>query len=265
MADKKAPIIIIKKKGNGHGHGHHGGAWKVAFADFMTAMMAFFLVMWLMGADEETKAAIEHYFNNPTTPWQAGRDPDSDMARPLGEQVAMGESIMNGLDGKTPDALVESPLKPHQRQLAENEDLSETAQKLLEGEIYGVDATVEFLRFSIPAHRLFMPGSLEFSPEARDTITKLGKFIRDYKGHVTVEAHTDDDRASIGRYANPFEFTMARSVAVMQQLVAKQYITEDRIRPISSGGGRALASNEDSSGRRKNRRIEFTLSTTRRY
>ena len=60
------PIIIIKKKG-GH-DGHHGGAWKVAYADFVTAMMALFIVLWLMGADEETKKAISSFFNNPSGP-----------------------------------------------------------------------------------------------------------------------------------------------------------------------------------------------------
>jgi chemotaxis protein MotB len=56
-------IIIIKKKG-GHGHGHHGGAWKIAFADFMTAMFAFFLVLWIINAsDKDTKTVIARYFN----------------------------------------------------------------------------------------------------------------------------------------------------------------------------------------------------------
>ena len=56
-------IIIIKKKGGG-GHGHHGGAWKIAFADFMTAMMAFFLVLWIINAsDKDTKTVIARYFN----------------------------------------------------------------------------------------------------------------------------------------------------------------------------------------------------------
>jgi chemotaxis protein MotB len=56
-------IIIIKKKISG-GHGHHGGAWKIAFADFMTAMMAFFLVLWIINAtDKETKTVIARYFN----------------------------------------------------------------------------------------------------------------------------------------------------------------------------------------------------------
>jgi chemotaxis protein MotB len=57
-------IIIVKKKKSGHA-GHHGGAWKVAFADFMTAMMAFFLVMWLIGQNESTKEAIAAYFRDP--------------------------------------------------------------------------------------------------------------------------------------------------------------------------------------------------------
>ena len=56
-------IIIITKKGGG-GHGHHGGAWKIAFADFMTAMMAFFLVLWIINAsDKDTKTVIARYFN----------------------------------------------------------------------------------------------------------------------------------------------------------------------------------------------------------
>lgn len=56
-------IIIVKKRGGNH-DGHHGGAWKIAYADFMTAMMAFFLVMWLVNAsNDETRAAVASYFN----------------------------------------------------------------------------------------------------------------------------------------------------------------------------------------------------------
>ena len=89
------PPIIIKKKVS-HG-GHHGGAWKVAYADFVTAMMCFFLVMWLMGADEETKATIAHYFNHPNTPYHEGRDPKSDVARPMGEKTGQGDSVAYAL------------------------------------------------------------------------------------------------------------------------------------------------------------------------
>jgi len=63
MPDKHAPIIIVRKK-KGHG-GHHGGAWKVAYADFVTAMMAFFLVMWLVTQSKDVKSAVGGYFRDP--------------------------------------------------------------------------------------------------------------------------------------------------------------------------------------------------------
>src|ERR1700741_825321 len=66
MAGQARIIIIKKKKAGGHG-GHHGGAWKVAYADFVTAMMAFFLVMWLLGVgSRQQRAAIAEYFKNPS-------------------------------------------------------------------------------------------------------------------------------------------------------------------------------------------------------
>jgi chemotaxis protein MotB len=61
---KTDQIIIIKKKGHGR-HGHHGGAWKVAYADFVTAMMAFFLVMWIVAQSAQTRAAVASYFRDP--------------------------------------------------------------------------------------------------------------------------------------------------------------------------------------------------------
>jgi chemotaxis protein MotB len=62
---KGQPVIIIKKKGGGGHGGHHGGAWKVAYADFVTAMMAFFLVMWLVGQNPKVKSAVAGYFRDP--------------------------------------------------------------------------------------------------------------------------------------------------------------------------------------------------------
>src|ERR1044071_9960260 len=64
MAEPAKPIIIVKKKG-GHG-GHHGGAWKVAYADFVTAMMALFIVLWLMNASARVQKAVGGYFKDPT-------------------------------------------------------------------------------------------------------------------------------------------------------------------------------------------------------
>jgi chemotaxis protein MotB len=63
MKAAQHPVIVIRRKK--HGHGHHGGAWKVAYADFVTAMMAFFLVMWLASQDSRIRTAIAGYFQEP--------------------------------------------------------------------------------------------------------------------------------------------------------------------------------------------------------
>lgn len=64
-SEANKPTIIIKKKARGHGGGHHGGAWKVAYADFVTAMMALFIVLWLLSASEKVKKAVGGYFQDP--------------------------------------------------------------------------------------------------------------------------------------------------------------------------------------------------------
>ncbi len=65
MIDEGRPheIIIVKRHGGALEEGHHGGAWKIAYADFVTAMMAFFLVMWLVSANDKTRSVVARYFN----------------------------------------------------------------------------------------------------------------------------------------------------------------------------------------------------------
>jgi chemotaxis protein MotB len=98
MADDKKKSIIIKKVKKGGHAAAHGGAWKVAYADFVTAMMCFFLVMWLMGADEATKAAVAAYFNNPNSPEAWRPDLHEREAIPLGVETGAGESVLKGAD-----------------------------------------------------------------------------------------------------------------------------------------------------------------------
>ncbi|WEX78038.1 flagellar motor protein MotB [Sinorhizobium numidicum] len=108
----KNEIIIVRRSADGHGE-HHGGSWKIAYADFMTAMMAFFLVMWLINAaNEETKAAIASYFNpvqlTDQKPSEKGlKDPAKDAQ---GEQTQErsktdGEQTKSGGSAKTGDQL----------------------------------------------------------------------------------------------------------------------------------------------------------------
>ncbi|NVD37795.1 MotB family protein [Ensifer sp. HO-A22] len=108
----KNEIIIVKRVSGGHGE-HHGGAWKIAYADFMTAMMAFFLVMWLINAaNEETKAAIASYFNpvqlTDQKPAERGlKDPAKDAQGEETQQRSKvdGEQEKSGGSAKTGDQL----------------------------------------------------------------------------------------------------------------------------------------------------------------
>jgi chemotaxis protein MotB len=98
-----APVVIFKKKG-GHG-GHHGGAWKVAYADFVTAMMALFIVLWLMNSSEQVKKAISAYFRDPSG---TGKESGSSSTG-TGDAVSVGRDDMSELKDKLEAAVKKSP------------------------------------------------------------------------------------------------------------------------------------------------------------
>jgi chemotaxis protein MotB len=111
--DKAKPRIIVIKRPRKAAHGHHGGAWKVAYADFVTAMMALFIVLWLMGADEETKKIISSFFNNPTGPGKL----TGTAAAGAGNSIEIPKTDMHKLREKIQQALMKVPnfsnLKDH--------------------------------------------------------------------------------------------------------------------------------------------------------
>jgi chemotaxis protein MotB len=97
-------IVIVRRGGNDHEDGHHGGVWKIAFADFMTAMMCFFLVMWLVNAaNEQTKAAVASYFNPLSLvepiPSGSGVDDPGDQPRTRDEDPAGGDQVSTPTQG----------------------------------------------------------------------------------------------------------------------------------------------------------------------
>lgn len=257
MADKKQAIIIKRKSGGGHG-GAHGGAWKVAYADFVTAMMAFFMVMWLMGADEETKSAIAHYFNHPFTPYKQGADSESNSAHPMGEREGAGENILNGLNGEMPADLIDRPVRPIGT-LQNNEELLSRIQLAIEGKAYGVDVSVGTIRFSVPEELLFDSGSHTLRADAGETLDKLGSYFKPFKGKIHIIGHTDSLEGGHENFSTSYEFSLARAVQVMNYLMKNQGIPEDRLMPVGNGGRRALAANTTELKRERNRRIEFLL------
>lgn len=109
MADKKNVIIIKKVEGDGHG-GHHGGGWKVAYADFMTAMMAFFLLLWILAAsDENAKRGLADYFT-PSLSQAGGRGQGLLDGQVLGKDGVLGGSTGSGNEGDLPNFGETNPL-----------------------------------------------------------------------------------------------------------------------------------------------------------
>lgn len=215
--DKKQPIIIKRKKG--HGHGAHGGAWKVAYADFVTAMMAFFMVMWLLGSDEETKAAVSNYFNNPTSVLRM--DLSSAENIPLGDKTGAGESVLKGADGEVPEELVKTPSKPVLEGNTKAEDASDAAARLASS---GDKVMVEVMKFSVAESDLFEPGSSEkWRADAGKIFAKIGKLAKNHEfGKIYV-------KGSFGEDTGNYEFQVSRTVAVARYLVDRKMVEEDRI------------------------------------
>src|SRR5919199_2380334 len=122
MADEKTnqPVIIVKKKKHGE-HGHHGGAWKVPYADFVTAMMAFFLLLWLLNVTtEEQKQGIAQYF----TPESASKSQSGSGQILGGTVVAQGQ-----MSRVTGGVVLGIPQDAAPEEAEEQEDKKEPAQK----------------------------------------------------------------------------------------------------------------------------------------
>lgn len=165
-----APIIIIKKKG-GHG-GHHGGAWKVAYADFVTAMMALFIVLWLMNSSEQVRKAISAYFQDPSgTGKQSGSS-----AAGLGEGVTVGKDNMATLRDKLEAALKKSP---------DFEKLKQYVQMSVTGEGLRVEL------IETEKGMFFQSGSPNPTDVGEQLIDALARELGKLPNDVLIEGHTD--------------------------------------------------------------------------
>jgi len=249
MADDKAPIII-KRINKGHG-GAHGGAWKVAFADFMTAMMAFFLVMWLMGADEATKAAIADYFTTATI-FKGG----SDSVGKIGSTPNTSYSVLNGQEGGFDEADVVEPARPRPVYLQEHKVLSKLVDELFDGNAFSADYNSDYLKFAIPGNIVFQFGSTEISYEGKNYLKKLADVFKDYEGSVSIIGHTEKGEGASDQ-AN-WELAFKRAMAIRTSLINDFGVMPDKLIPVAKSNA-VESSSEEEKGINLNRRVEFIL------
>ena len=166
----KPSIIIIKKSGS-HG-GHHGGAWKVAYADFVTAMMALFIVLWLLNSSKQVQEAVGGYFKDPTG---TSKKVGSDM-RGSGQNFAVSKDNMGDLKEQLQKAIREVPniekLKNHIDMTVTNEGLRIELMESASG-------------------TFFESGSSKPNGDGKDILITLAHQLGQLPNKIYVEGHTD--------------------------------------------------------------------------
>jgi chemotaxis protein MotB len=221
--DALRPVIIRRKKITEEAH--HGGTWKVAYADFVTALMAFFLVMWLVAAaNDAQRAAIFSYFKDPS----AEQGIVETMAPGLDGPGGASTSPID-LDGGLDAPLTPEQVKEFERQQAEKmrKDLEAQIAKIEALKPYEdqllIDVTAEGLRIQIVDAQnrpMFALSGTELKPYARDILVEVGKFLNTVPNRITITGHTDTAPFIAGRpnYDN-WELSADRANAARRTLL----------------------------------------------
>ncbi|HYW42916.1 MAG TPA: flagellar motor protein MotB [Bryobacteraceae bacterium] len=170
-AKPPAPVIIVRRRKAGGG-GHHGGAWKVAYADFVTAMMALFIVLWLMSADKEVQQSISAYFNNPSGPGKL----TGTAAAGLGNALEMPKDDMKKLAEKIQQALM---TVPNFRNLKDHVEITITSDGL----------RIELLETE--AGMFFESGRPLPTSSGAELLTRLAEELGKMPNNILIEGHTD--------------------------------------------------------------------------
>lgn len=199
MDDQLQPIIVKKKKAM-HG-GHHGGAWKVAYADFVTAMMALFIVLWLLSSDDKVKQAVGGYFQDPKG---VGKMMGSTVAG-AGEGLQLKPDDMKDLKEKIEAALKQTP---EFQKLSKNIKITITAEGL----------RIELLEDE--TGMFFQSGSPKPSDMGEELIAKLAAELGKMPNKLFMEGHTDAKPfSSIVGYSN-WELSSDRANAARRVMMA---------------------------------------------
>lgn len=234
------PIIIVRKIKRISG-GHHGGAWKVAYADFVTAMMAFFLVMWLLGqGTQQQKAAISEYFENPSmTPGQATVAPPGQMGpggasdSPIQLGGGMDVSHGPGKDRRNINASVsvqDAEKVAREQEKARLEELMEQLHAAIQSsqalapfkDQLLIDITSEGLRIQIVDKQnrpMFDLGSARLKDYTVDILHELATFINTVPNGISISGHTDDAPYSSDHHYGNWELSADRANAARRALI----------------------------------------------
>jgi len=223
MTGKSPTIIIIKKKG-GHG-GHHGGAWKVAYADFVTAMMALFIVLWLLSSSRQVQEAVGGYFRDPTG---NSKKVGSDM-QGAGENFSISKDNM---------AQLKEELQKTMRQVPNFDKMKNHIDMTI---------TSEGLRIELldsATSTFFENGSASPNHDGQEILIALARELGSIPNKLAVEGHTDSKPFSGKNSYSNWELSVDRANAA-RRLMQMNGIRDDQIMQVRGFADQRLRKPED--------------------
>ena len=230
------PIIIIKKKG-GHG-GHHGGAWKVAYADFVTAMMALFIVLWLMNSSQKIQLAVGGYFKDP-----------SGTAKKVGTGLAgTGENLQLA---KQDMAKLKVELQKSIQSITDLDKLKKNIE---------MTVTAEGLRIELLESEkgtFFDSGSSALNTSGQEMLALLAVELGKVPNHVSVEGHTDARPFTGKRSYSNWELSADRANAA-RRLMQQAGLRPDQVSQVRGFADQRLRNLKDAQDP-SNRRISIIV------
>ena len=234
--DSQRPIIVKRVKK--HATGHHGGAWKIAYADFVTAMMAFFLLMWLLGSTSQGDLkGISEYFQTPlkvALMGGSGSGDSSSLIKGGGKDLTRSEGQVKSGEIREEKRIIN--LKAAEAELARQDrlklrDLQQRIERAIDsnpalkpfGKQLLLNLTTEGLRIQIVdehSRPMFASGSAQLQPYTRDILREIGKALNNVPNRIGISGHTDAQSYSGGDkgYSN-WELSADRANAARREAI----------------------------------------------
>ncbi len=277
MSANETHRIVVRRK-KGVAHSHHGGSWKIAYADFMTAMMALFLVMWLISiVSQREREGIAEYFRTPLRVALQGGDSASTRSSPIpasGGDPTRAEGEVRRAD---PSPITMQQSEAAQRDLRRLEGLRARMESLIERNPVLrqyrpqllIDMTSEGLRIQIVDDQnrpMFASGSAQVEPHMRAILREIGPLLNELPNRVSLSGHTDATQYSRGEksYSN-WELSADRANASRRELIAGGMAEDKVLRIMGLASTMNLVKNDPNAA--VNRRISLivlNLQTQRR-
>jgi chemotaxis protein MotB len=215
----------------------HGSSWKVAYADFVTAMMAFFLLMWIMNmVPPNVQKQLEQYFKEGPKPPKAAMLPAEKSDVPPGATLGRDEAMRYAIAVRFKKIITEDPFFKASS---------------------GVSSDDTGVLLRIQNGLLFRPGSAVLTEEAKRILADAVEVLKTYNLYLVIRGHADPAEADNSAFASNWELSGARAAAAARHIIVEGGIQPTRIRAVAYGDSRPLVPAFSPETAAANRRVEF--------